>query len=81
MKKLIQIIIWLYIVISIFWVYKTYALEEETSSWTTIQYIIDSDPWINKSIFDEDTIQAIYIIEVIIIFFIFFFKFFRRILE
>lgn len=46
----------------------------------TTEYIIDSDPWINKSIFDEDTIRAIYLIEVIIIFFIFFMRFFSRIL-
>lgn len=46
-----------------------------------IQTIIDSDPWINKSVFDEETIRAIYLIEVIIIFFFFFFRFFARLIE
>lgn len=46
-----------------------------------IQTIIDTNPWINKEIFDQDTINAIYLIEVIILFFIFFIRFFDRILE
>lgn len=52
------------------------------STWTGSIVInnINNDPWINKSIFDEDTINEIYQYEALIMIFIILFHFFGRLL-
>ena len=72
MKKII-LIIFLYI----FCIYTPTFAEEV---WTGVYITINDDPWINKVVFDEATINEIYEYEAILMVFLLLFRFFYRII-
>jgi len=67
-------------IISIFWFYNITNANNIEYSWSGV-IVIESNEWINKPIFDEETLLEYYAYKSTIMFLILFFMFFKRLLD